>query len=373
MKVHLKMDDNRQVERFGWGAVKVLFAAVVLSLAINPASKGRQTGQRQGSETVLPAQIRASQFLDVIAPETGRIVELPVAPGQKITAGQVLAVIENAELTAALERARTRAQIGRLRAEGSPAPSNGAQAEWMEEQRKAAERSVQAAAERLKAYSISDAEQALEAARSKAAKVRDLAKRQLATSQEVENAETIEKNEARNLAARRDTGSRLEQELQAAESQLKMVRLQAQSLTAAPASPEAAKLDLEDALSAVKSLEMRQAALRLVAPWDGTVLRVNGVQGSIAVGGTPLVQMADTGTLDFDTLVPASIARTVRPGDPVKVRIPLDPPREIASRVSRVLLQPNAGQPSYVIRVTMPNPAPDTVLVGLEGSVSFEH
>lgn len=366
------MNDDRNVERFGWSAVKVLFAIVVVTLAINPASKGRTDGQRRGLETVLPAQIRAAGFLDAVAPETGRVSELRAVAGRRVEAGDVLAVIESAELNAALERARTRAQLAKLRTEGKAATTSDAQAQWLAEQQKAAERGAQAAAERVRNFSLADAEQAFETARKRAAQVRELAAKQLATAQELENAEASEKNELRNLAARKEQRDRLAQELSAAESQLKMARLQTQSQTA-PAGSEAAQLDLEDALGAAKSLEARQAALRMVAPWAGTVLRVNAVAGAIVGGGSALIQIADTAKLDFDAYVPASVARSVHAGDAVKVRVPLDPPREIAARIASVLLQPEAGQPSYVIRVRIPNPAPDTVLIGLEGSIILEH
>ena len=103
------------------------------------------------------------------------------------------------------------------------------------------------------------------------------------------------------------------------------------------------------------------------------MIRVNATLGGAIQEGAPLIEIANSGNLHFDVSAPATIARSIHQGDPVLVRVPTDPPAEVPARVSQVLLEPDPQQLSYLIRVTIPNPAPDRLLVGLEGAVAFNH
>lgn len=374
-----------QLERWGWTAVKATFVAVVLSLVLNPTSKGRSERASTGSETVLPARIGPGDLYTISAEAGGKMVELHVQPGDAVQAGQLLGVIENPELESLIGRAARRVELAeaRLSARDRPAARGAAdsdpQRQWLQEQLTAAERNLEASWKRLEQFSLDEAEQAHARAVAAAERVRGLAARQLATAREVEDADRSARNELRNLNARREQRGRLEQELNAAGSHARMARLQmassaaGASTAATPADAVAAQLDYDDAVAAHKTLVDRKAALRMVARRPGTVLQVNAAAGEAVPGGAVIFQIANTSTLHFDVSAQATVARSIAAGQRVLVRVPLDPPFDVPAAVSRVLLQPDPNQHAYLIRVTIPNPAPHAMLVGLEGGITFPH
>ena len=84
-----------------------------------------------------------------------------------------------------------------------------------------------------------------------------------------------------------------------------------------------------------------------------------------------MFEIADLSRLRVEVAVGAKIARRVTKGDLVKVRLPMDPPREVAAEVSEILLVPDGGAQSYTIEISIPNPDPRVILTGLEAAVVF--
>ena len=83
--------------------------------------------------------------------------------------------------------------------------------------------------------------------------------------------------------------------------------------------------------------------------------------------------MADLSRLSLAAPVTAAIARDVRPGTPVGVRIPLDPPRHLQAVIEDVTLGADPSERAYVVRVVIPNPERSAVLVGLKAEIEFSH
>jgi multidrug efflux pump subunit AcrA (membrane-fusion protein) len=360
------------LERIGWTVVKVAFVALVLMLVLNPATKGRAGFASTGLETVLPAQIKAAGLFKINAELSGTVTELAVKPGDTVEPGQLLAVIENPEIEGLVERARRRMELAGERL-SQPAATAQPQRRWLDEQYAAAVRNLRAAEQREREFSAADSEQSYARARANAERVKALLDQRLATAREAEDAQREAAGELRNLKARREAGVRLQQELEAAQSQVKMAKFQLDSASPVVADTAYTKLEFEEAKAAYETLAGRRSGLRVVAERGGTVIQVNATQGGPVQEGAVLVQIASSSNLHFDVSAPASVAKGVHPGDQVLVRVPTDPPAEVPARVSQVLLEPDPQQLSYLIRVTIPNPAPDHLLVGLEGAVSFNH
>ena len=361
-----------RLERIGWTVVKVAFVALVLMLVLNPATKGRAGFSGAGLETVLPARIKAAGMFAINAELSGTVTELSVKPGDTVEAGQLLAVIANPEIAGLVERARRRMEFAGARL-AQPKTAGEPQRRWLDEQQAAADRNLSAAEQRVRQFSLADAEQPYARARTNAERIKSLLEQRLATGREAEDAQREADNELRNLNARREVGARLRQELEAAQSQAKMARLQLDSSTPVAADSGYAKLEFEEAKAAYEKLSERSGGLRVVAERGGTVIQVNAAAAGAVQEGAILFQIANSGNLHFDVSAPASIAKGVHAGDSVLVRVPTDPPAEVPARVERVLLEPDPMQQSYLIRVTIPNPAPDRLLVGLEGAVAFNH
>ncbi len=362
-----------RLERLGWTVVKVAFVALVLMLVLNPATKGRAGFSGGGLETVLPARIKAAGLFSVKAELSGEITELTVKPGDTVMGDQLLAVISNPEIEGLVERARRRMEFAAERL-NQPKTVAQPQRRWLDEQQTAATKNLHAAEQRVREFSLADAEQPYARARANATRIKSLLDQHLATAREAEDAQREADNELRNLNARREVGARLRQELESAQSQVKMARLQLDSASPA-AAPDSgyAKLEYEEARAAYESLNERRGGLRIVAGHPGTVIRVNATLNGAVQEGAAIFEIANSGNLHFDVSAPATIAREVHTGDQVMVRVPTDPPAEVPARVAQVLLEPDPQQLSYLIRVTIPNPAPDRLLVGLEGAVAFNH
>lgn len=378
--MNAEQNSTIKLEQYAWTAVKAVFVLLVLSLVLNPSTKGRSGLTGGAPETVLPARIRAAGLHTVNAEMSGKLVRLEVKAGDTVAAGQTLARIENPEIEDMIERASRRVALAKQRLEHPTAAAAGgpaaAQRKWLDEQHAAAVKALRAAEQRLREFSLVDAEQASARSRANADRVRGLLEQRLATGREAEEAQREADNELRNLNGRREAGLRLKQEFEAAQSQVKMAKLQLESAAAQmlPGSDTGyARLEYEEAAAAHEALLRKLEALQVTAPAAGTVIQVNAERGGPVQEGALLFQIADASKLNFDVSAPASMARAIHRGDPVLVRVPVDPPVEVPAMVSQVLLEPDPQQQSYLIRVTIPNPAPDRLLVGLEGAVSFNH
>ena len=218
-----------KLEKLGWTVVKVAFIALVLMLVLNPVTKGRAGFAGAGLETVLPARIKAAGLYSIKAGLAGTVFKLNVKPGDEVVPGQVLAEIENPDIEGLVERARRRMELAAARADQSVDTAQPAQRRWLEEQHASALRGLQAAEQRRREFSLADAEKPYARAQANAARIAALLAQQLATAREADDAQREADNELRNLNARREISTRLRQELEAAQSQVKMAKLQLDS------------------------------------------------------------------------------------------------------------------------------------------------
>ncbi|MCL5743037.1 MAG: efflux RND transporter periplasmic adaptor subunit [Acidobacteria bacterium] len=357
----------------GWTLFILLAVAATLSwiLPESPARAWRYVVNASPT-TVLPARIEPLHSSTVISEFPGRVATVLVAPGSKVAAGQCLALVEWDELNAELGRAQSRLRFAQARlAAAREMAKRGQREQSLREQYQRALRNKQAAADRLQAYSLADAEKTAHEAQARTAQVRALLQRDLATSAEVEQALASERGELRQLAAAREHYSRLVQEAQAAQTEL---RLAAMQLEAGDGDTlRAAEMDYQDAETSFRVAEQRASRQNILSERAGTVLKVMAQPGDRIVSGTPLFTVADLSSLVFEVAVTAPMAQTILPGSPVILRVPTDPPAQASATVTSVTLVPEESVRSYLVRITMPNPNPSTILVGLDGAVEFPH
>ncbi|MFZ5877232.1 MAG: efflux RND transporter periplasmic adaptor subunit [Nitrospirota bacterium] len=99
---------------FGWGiavAVAVVGAWAAYSWSTSPIPVDIGTATTLGATNAAPllhasGYVVAQRQADVASKATGRLVALRVGPGDRVTAGQVLALIESADVTARLHQAQ---------------------------------------------------------------------------------------------------------------------------------------------------------------------------------------------------------------------------------------------------------------------------
>ncbi len=357
-------------ELLAWRGVKAFFVLTVVAVALLTGARSRASSPAS-RHTVLPALVHPGRVEEVQAGTPGRIVAVRVRAGQMVQMGEVLAEIENPELQADVRLARQRLDLVRRRAaaEGKNGSVSSARLKSAEAQLAAAVSARNSARSRVEAAAAQTDESALARARGTAANIRGLVDRRLATAAELVAAELTVENERQMLAARRDSRSRLVQEREAAENQIEIARLQIATLRVAPGAGQ--ELDIKEAASLLEKLERRLSALVVVAPVAGLVT-LAPAPGTAVGEGTVLFRVGELDRLIFEVAVSPSLAREVRQGDPVTVRVPLDPPVEVEARVDEVEWAPRSGQ-AYTVRVGIPNPDPAALVAGLEGSVAFGH
>ena len=366
--MRIRITVGERAEHIGWNAVKLFGLVVVIGALISSSSRGVVKPTPSAPSTVIPAQIRAAHVEAVSVPFGGRVVQVLVAPGATVKAGQLLAVLESDEVRQQMETTARRLAIAKMRVTPRVTKRKATAAEEL--QARTTKRALEAARRRFATDSTAEAEAAYASARSKREKLAGLVADRMATAAELDAAQREEQNELRNLKAAQEHHSRLEQEVESYETQLFVLTAQ---LEGAPASEDGAGLELAEAQAAADLAARNSASLRLTAPCDGVVLSSVPTVGDRVFAGAPIVQVADVSRLSFEAPVSAIIARQVRPGMTVRLRVPTEPPQRLDAEISSVALVPDPIQQSYVVRAVISNPDRNVILVGMEGAMEFPH
>ena len=316
---------------------------------------------------MLPARLRAAQVNTISLDLPANAVTVLVKPGDQVTAGQLLAEFDSAEIRQMIERAELRMAIAKARMK--PAPKR--KSPLLEEQYRGALMAREAAKNRLGTYSTDAVEAAYVRAKREVASLGKLVEQHLATAQDLEAARKQEEMELRNVRAAKENQLRLKQEAESADSQLRMAKIQRDEQPFSDSGTS--HLDFEDAQLSLQAAREKLDSLQVRAPRAGTVLQVSVEAGAKVFGGAPLFQIADLRTLIVEVPVTGKMAQEIERGSKVKVALPTDPPVELMAKVSEVLLVPDQLQQSHVVRIVIPNPTPATILVGMEGAVEFPH
>lgn len=348
-------------------AASLLFVASLVGMQRSRAALPRFA--LSGNASVLPAVVLASRSASVVAEQPGVLARLSVAPGDKIVPGQEIAVLENPALSLALAEARSRTTEASLRLDEARKP--GLKDRLYSEQYKAAENTSKLTCARAGEFNLQQVQEAQRSAAAKLIEVQRLQQEHMATVAEVERYRQEERNALQSLLAAREVHSRLTQECETSRAQVEILKLQVDlerrnTLQLAQAHWENASAQEE---AASKQLE----ALRIVSRQGGTVLSVSPARGEWIHGGSVIAQIGDVSELTVEVPVSGRIARLVKKGEVVVVRIPTDPPQDVEAPVNAVILSQKDVEHPYVIRVNIKNPDPDNVVAGLEGAVIFRH
>jgi multidrug resistance efflux pump len=351
-------------------AMKLAFSAVAIAVLVAQFSQTLTTRLRDVSAaTVLPARIRAARLFSISAEVPGAVAAVAVIAGDKIEPGQELAVLDSPEISLALERAKNRLARARQRIDSHLGDDR--RMKIYLEQYSAAEAAWKVACERANQVDTGPQERMYDQYSTRLKAIEKLAVENLATSAELERSRREEQGALLNLKGGREHQSRLRQECDACLAQVRVAKLQVDLHRTAET--DSIRAEYDEASAQVTMLEQQERRLRVVALHRGTVLSVMIAPGERIGAGTVLFQMGDVRELSVEVPVDAEIARDVTKGDPVTVRLPTHPPKEIEAAVSSVVLAPGEDARSYVVRVLIPNPDTRTILAGLEGAVAFRH
>ena len=260
----------------------------------------------------------------------GRLVALQVRRGQRVEAGQLLAVLDDGleqpqRDARAADVATTQAQLALLEA--------GARSEDL----KAAEAQVRSA-------------QAVEQTLGETARrLRELKSSGTATPQQLDDAE----GQLRRATADREAAAQ---------------RLAALRSGARREDVRAARARAEAARAALALSEQRLARYRLAAPIAGTILDTHAEPGEVLGAGAPVATLGETARPYVDLFVPEASVGGIKPGRRAVVRIDAEPGRPFEGVVEdvgrrteftpRFLYSPKE-RPNLVVRVRVALRDPD--------------
>jgi multidrug resistance efflux pump len=144
-------------------------------------------------------------------------------------------------------------------------------------------------------------------------------------------------------------------ELENAQNELAAAMRDAAASSAAPPSdPALLQLDAEKARAEEALAADRKKLLTVVAPIAGVITRIVTAEGEGVFPRDPLLEIANTATLDVRGAVAPELLRYVRPGLPVEVKIFTVPPRRFSETIRNVL--PATDDAGAALVVSVPNP-----------------
>lgn len=329
--------------------------------------------------------------VEVRSRATGTVADLRVQEGDRVAQGQLLAVIDDRDARADLERAEAQyaAAVAQLQQARSQLAATRAQNVARVAQAESALMTARARLSQLLAGSRpEEIAQALEAQRQAELAV-DLARQSLERNRELFNAGLVARSvldqaqnqydvaqtqlrAAQSRVQQVKTGSRPEdiaiaraqvREAEDALAQAKASRLQERVLAATVAAAEA---QVQTARAQVRQARDRVGETRVTAAIAGVVAKLSvqagqSVIGGTAGGGTLLMTIADVRSIQANVNVDESDIAQIRLGMPVRITADALPERTFNGTVTRIAPQAvvvqNVTQYSVVVDLERPDPA----------------
>jgi HlyD family secretion protein len=302
--------------------------------------------QRQDIATyvTLDGQITPLQNSVLSSQQSGTVTAVYVNEGQRVTAGTLLAKLDDSTLRAQLAQneaavTQAEAQLGGQTLQRNITPSQ-------------AQSTVATAQQQLQA--AKNTVETNVAALSNAKLVYD-SDDKLYTQGYVAQT-TLEQARASYVAAQQAVISAQQQERQA---QVALLQAQAQGSNAVPIQDQtvaAARATLAQSQAQVKLLQTEIRQTSLVAPFDGVITERLLDPGAYASPNQPIVQISQIDSVYVNANVPDTDLTWVKKGTPVTFVSTSSPGRTFAGTIFDVNATPTSGTLSYRARVVMPNP-----------------
>ena len=287
----------------------------------------------------------------VAAKTTGRIREISVREGDRVEAGQVIAVLDDEQVrareeqaTAAVRQAEARVRLAQHQI--TVLEEQLRQSRFGVDQARAdAEGKVNEAEGRLAAAEAQLAQ--AEASHAQAKWDREAAERlfqrELVAEQEARRAQSNEAAQAAVVAASRRQVEAARGSLTAARANLVNPAIRSSQVAAvqgqilqAQADIVAAQAEAERARAQLEEARANRKDLRVVAPFAGTVATRSAEPGEVVMAGTPVITLVNLSEVYLRAFVPEGQIGRVRVGQPARVYLDSAPSTPIEAHVSRV-------------------------------------
>ena len=274
-----------------------LALGVLLVLGLAYAYGGRLFGPGVKPVVSVTGTVEALQ-VDVSAKIAGRIVARPVQEGDRVTAGQLLAQLDDAELAADARRQEAAVRAARATLRDLLA---GPRTEEIEDARAALQ-----STEATRWMTERDYRRAEELSRQK-----------LIATQEVDRA-----RQAYDVAAAQERSARQRLNLLLAGSR--------------PEQIEAARQQLSQAEQALAMSRSRLKEMTILSPLDGVVLRKNLEVGEVANPGVSILTLMNPKEIWVRAYVPEEEIGRIKVGDPARVMVDAYPGRTFPGRIIEI-------------------------------------
>ena len=287
----------------------------------------------------------------VAAKTSGRIRHITVREGDRVEAGQVLALLDDEQI-----RAREQQAAAAVRQAEARVKLSGHQITVLNEQLRQSELGMdQAKADAQGRVSEAEGKLAVagaqlaqaEAAHANARWDREamarLFQKGLVAEQEAQRALHNEEAQAALVAASRRQVEAAQGSLVAAKANLMNPAIRASQMAAvqgqilvAQADIAAAEADAERARALLDEARANRQDLQVIAPFAGTVATRTAEPGEVVTAGTPIVTVVNLAEVYLRAFVPEGQIGRVRVGHPARVYLDSDPRKPIDAQVIRV-------------------------------------
>jgi HlyD family secretion protein len=324
-------------------AILALAAVGLWYFALRPAPVApgvlTVTGRLEGDDAAVAAKV------------PGRIREITVREGDRVEAGQVIAVLDDDQVRARVEQARfavdqADARVARARRQV------GVFAEQLEQSRLGVDQARTDARGRVEQAEAQAAAAEADLARAQAnytqaaydaEKFSELARDGIEPERTARQAESLKEAQAAAVRAARKQVDAARAAVETARANLKNAPIRSagaaaveEQIAQARADVAAAEAEASAARAAVDEAEAQRADLTIVAPFAGTVATRSAEPGEVVAAGTALVTIVDLSRVYLRAFVPGG-----------------DLPRVAVGQRARVYLDANPGEPRQVLEAVV--------------------
>jgi HlyD family secretion protein len=239
----------------------------------------------------------------------GRIQKLTVSEGDKVTAGQLIAVIESQDLEAALDAAQANAAADQYKLRQAEETVRQTRGETT-----SATQTVEAQVKAARA-TLAQAQATLAHQKADSSRIVALANQGIMSTQAKEEAETsLQADEAAVNTARSN--------LNAAEASLKQAQAHELLTSVSQQTVNQTRDELENAQALAQQAQVNQGYANVYAPTSGVVNEWASRQGEVVGAGTPIVTIMDLKQTWVYAPLPETDGDAVKLGDKLRVVMP---------------------------------------------------
>jgi len=289
---------------------------------------------RMAEEVPVTGTINALRKADVTAQISGRVVEAAVQEGEPVKAGQVVVRLDRTGLQSQVSQARAGVAAAQARLGAAKKRAEVVELGARPEELAMAESRLE------------QAEAALKQANSDKDRMVKLYAQGAVSKQQLDAADTAYDTARTNRDSARDS--------------LRLTRKGArqEEVDAARKDVQAAQAGLVQAQGMLAQMEEMLSHSVIAAPLTGIVYDRNVEPGEVvSPGGTPLLRVADLGSVYLEATVPERLAHQVKAGQPVSISLRTAGGGTLEGRVQRLVPVADPQSRDFSVRVTFPNSA----------------